>query len=142
MGPLLNFSQLLVVSGKVVLYPLSSLSLSLRVSVFSFRMPDLMVSSWGIQLSPSLTLSHLLFVDDVILLGSGTLQDWSAFEDIIETFCKASGMRINIEKLCFLYYNLTNDCLNDFAGALPYRMFPLQSGFNYLGYHLKPLGIE
>ena len=49
-------------------------------------------------------------------------------------------MRINIDKSCFLYYNLNNDCLNDFMGVLPYRMLPIQSGLNYLGYLLKPLG--
>ena len=122
--------------------PLSPLLFILVIEGLSLLIQDARSNGLirGIQLSPSLALSHLLFVDDVILLGSGTLQNWSAFEVIIETFCKASGMRINIEKSCFLYYNLANDCLNDFAGALPYRMIPLQSGFNYLGYHLKPLG--
>ena len=88
----------------------------------------------GIKISPSLTLSHLLFVDDVILMGSGTLLDWSAFDVILETFCKASGMKINIEKSCFLFCNFDSDCHNAFAEALPYRMLSLQSGFNYLGF--------
>ena len=52
----------------------------------------------GIHISPSLALSHLLFIDDVILMGSGTLLDWAAFEVILETFCKASGMVINVDK--------------------------------------------
>ena len=49
-------------------------------------------------------------------------------------------MRINIKKYCFLYYYIDTDSLNAFAGVLPYRMSPLQSGFNYMGYYLKPLG--
>ena len=73
-------------------------------------------------------------------MGSGTLQHWSAFDVILETFCKALGMSISIEKSCFLYYNIASDCLNDLVRVLPYRVLPLQTGFNYLGYFLKPLG--
>ena len=93
----------------------------------------------GIRISPSLTLSHLLFVDDVILMGSGTLQDWLAFEVLLDTFCKASGMRINSDKSCMLYHNFDDSCLNDFKAVLPYKMHTLQSGITYLGFQLKPL---
>ena len=79
-------------------------------------------------------------MDDVILMASGTLLDWPAFDVILETFCKASGMSISIEKYCFLYNNIASDCLNDFVRVLPCRVKLLQTGFNYLGYFLKPLG--
>ena len=53
----------------------------------------------GIQITSSLTLTHLLFVDDVILMGTCTLQDWIAFDVILSTYCKASGMSIILDKL-------------------------------------------
>ena len=59
---------------------------------------------------------------------------------ILETFGKASGININIEKSCFLYNNIAFDSLFDFARVLPYRVEPIQTRFNYLGYFLKPLG--
>ena len=37
----------------------------------------------GIKISSALALTHLLFVDDVILLGTGTLHEWMAFEFIL-----------------------------------------------------------
>ena len=46
----------------------------------------------GIKISSSLALTHLLFVDDVILLGTSTFSEWMAFEVILSTFYKASGM--------------------------------------------------
>ena len=45
----------------------------------------------GINISSSLALTHLLFVDDVIFLGTGTLFEWMAFEVILSSLCKASG---------------------------------------------------
>ena len=96
----------------------------------------------GIKISSSLALTHLLFVDDVILLGIGTLSEWMAFEVILSTFCKASGMNISLEKSCFLYNNVEEDIILDIARVLPYKMEPITSGFKYLGYFLKPLGYK
>ena len=93
----------------------------------------------GIQISSSLALTHLLFVDDVILMGTGTLQEWDAFDVILETFCKAFDMRISLEKSCFLYNNIDDASLMDIARVLPYQMEPVQTGFKYLGFYLKPL---
>ena len=123
-------------------YPLSPLLFILVIEGFSLLIRDARNNGLirGIQISPSLALSHLLFVDDVILMGSGTLLDWSSFEVILETFSKASGMKINVEKSCLLYCNMDNAVQNSFASSMPYRMLPLHSGFTYLGYFLKPLG--
>ena len=122
--------------------PLSPLLFILVIEGLSLLIQDARESGLirGIQLSPSLSLSHLLFVDDVILMGSGTLLDWSTFEVILETFCKASGMKINFDKSCLLYHNLSVDCQNWFTCNLPYKLQPIQSGLNYLGFSLKPLG--
>ena len=96
----------------------------------------------GIKISSTLALTHLLFVDDVILLGTGTSSEWMAFDVIMSTFCKASGMCISIDKSCFLHNNVDVDIHTDIARALPYKMEPITTGFKYLGYYLKPLGYK
>ena len=96
----------------------------------------------GIKISSTLGLTHLLFVDDVILLGTGTLTEWIAFEVILSTFCKASGMCISLDKSCFLYSNVDVDIRTDIAQELPYKMEPIIIGFKYLCYFLKPLGYK
>ena len=96
----------------------------------------------GIKISPSLALTHLLFVDDVILLGSGTWLEWTDFDVILSTFCKASGMCISVDKSCFLFNHVDEDILGGISRVLPYKMEPIVSGFKYLGYFLKPLGYK
>ena len=46
----------------------------------------------GIKISTHLFLTHLLFVDDVILFGLGTYEEWITFKVILDTFCEAFGM--------------------------------------------------
>ena len=96
----------------------------------------------GIQISSALSLTHLLFVDDVILLGTGTLLEWIAFEVILSTLCKAYGMSISVDKSGFLYNNVDEDILSDISRVFPYKMDPIATGFKYLGYFLKPIGYK
>ena len=65
----------------------------------------------GIKISARLSLTHLLFVDDVILFGFGSLEEWRAFKNILDIFCEASGMSININKSSFLHNDLDEDIL-------------------------------
>ena len=94
----------------------------------------------GIKISSTFVLTHLLFVDDVILLGSGTLSKWMAFVVILSRFYKASGMCISVDKSSFLYNNVDVDICTEIAKALLYKMENITAGFMYLGYFLKPLG--
>ena len=121
--------------------PLSPLLFILVIEGLSLMIKDARDNGLirGIKFSPSLTLTHLLFVDDVILLGSGTILDWLAFESLLDCFCKASGMCINADKSCLLFHNFSDACLVDFKAAMPYNILPLQLGITYLGYQLKPL---
>ena len=80
------------------------------------------------------------FVDDVIMFGVGSFEEWMAFKVILETFCEAFGMRINLDKSCFLHNDLDADILCRITGLLPYRFEHLNNGFKYLGYFVKPLG--
>jgi hypothetical protein len=44
-------------------------------------------------------LSHLLFVDDILIFCSCAKPYGKCLKDILETLCEATGMVINIEKL-------------------------------------------
>ena len=79
-------------------------------------------------------------MDDVILIGVDTVEEWSAYKDALDLFCSASGMTVSIEKSYFLYQNVDVDIINKIAEFLPFKMEPLTGGFKYLGYRLKPLG--
>ena len=85
--------------------PLSPLLFILVIEGLSLMIVDARDHSLikGIKISSTFALTHLLFVDDVILLGSGSLSEWMAFDVILSKFCKASRMCISIDKSCFLY---------------------------------------
>ena len=74
----------------------------------------------GIKISSHLFLTHLLFIDDVILFGLDSFEEWMAFKVILDTFCEASGMRINMDKSCFLHNDLDAALLRRITGLLPY----------------------
>ena len=122
--------------------PLSPLLFILVIEGLSLLIADVWDNGLikGIKISPTFVLTHLLFVDDVILLGSGTLSEWMAFEVILSRFCEASGMCISVDKSCFLYNNVEVDIRTDIAKVLPYKTDTISAGFMYLGYFLKPLG--
>ena len=94
----------------------------------------------GIKISHLLSLSHLLFVDDVILFGLGSVEEWVAFKTILDIFCEASGMSINANKSCFLQNNLSMDTIHRITDILPFRVDDIRKGFGYLGYFLNPSG--
>ena len=72
--------------------PLSPLLFILVIEGLSLLIVDARIHGLirGIKISSSLALTHLLFVDDVILMGTGTLQEWATLDVLLETFCKAS----------------------------------------------------
>jgi len=73
----------------------------------------------GIMVVDYLNLDHLLFASDVLLFGEGMLKEWRIFKHIINSFCLAMGLEININKslmlgneLSGIWRNNYTDCLN------------------------------
>ena len=94
----------------------------------------------GIKISTSIALTNFLFVDDVVLFGLGTLEEWLVYKENLDLFCLASGMSIIVDKSSFLFNDVDEGIRNDILTILPYKMDPIDEGFKYLGYRLKPLG--
>lgn len=95
----------------------------------------------GIKITPRLLISHLLFRDDVLIFGKGSLQDWGYLAIILKLFCNASGMKINAHKSSFF---ISSDLEPDLAfrhqveQLFPFNCLCLQDGFQYLDFYLKP----
>ena len=94
----------------------------------------------GIQITPSQFITHFFFVDDVILFVLGNMEEWSAYKEALDLFCSATGMKISNEKSSLLFNEVDEDIRSKILTLLPYNMEPINTGFKYLGYHLKPLG--
>ena len=58
----------------------------------------------------SLTLSHkLLFVDDVILFGLGTVRQAGKYQEILDLYFRETHMEVDLNKLNILFNNLVEE---------------------------------
>lgn len=46
----------------------------------------------GLKISDSVVISHLLFVDDIMIFGHGSLRDIRSLKEIVHIYHKATGM--------------------------------------------------
>ena len=54
-----------------------------------------------IKISNAIQINHLIFLDDVLLFGRGTIVEWKSFKDCLSTISKATNMMVNVEKSSF-----------------------------------------
>ena len=45
----------------------------------------------GIKININLFITHLMFVDDIMILGSGSIDEWGVISGLIENFCVSRG---------------------------------------------------
>ena len=60
----------------------------------------------GIKVVVENFISHLFFVDDVLILGDANFEEWKTFHSLLTNFCQALGMVVNCQKSCFLAQNI------------------------------------
>lgn len=94
----------------------------------------------GINISTSLYITHLLFVDDVLIFGCGSFDEWEVYKDILDYFCEVSGMKISFAKSSFLINCAEYRIYSQISGLFPFKMDDINVGFKYLGFFHKPNG--
>jgi hypothetical protein len=82
--------------------------------------------------------SHLLFIDDVWVNIFGSLRDVSSLSKALDLFCKATGMKINLDKSCLLTSFCSEAEVTSFLHILPIQHKSLDEGVKYLGFNLNP----
>ena len=92
----------------------------------------------GIEVAARIFITHLLFVDDILLFGGGTFREWQAIKKALDVFCDASGMRISPDKSQFYHSKWEPDELEVLHQLFSFDIRPLEHGFRYLGFFLKP----
>eukprot|EP00253_Pinus_taeda_P005582 PITA_05582 len=91
----------------------------------------------GLQNTDECTLTHLLFVDDVMIFLDGSIRDFRAFSNIINIFSSATSMLANHSKSSII---LSRTSIHESLIALqcfPYSTQPLDQGLKYLGFRIK-----
>jgi hypothetical protein len=92
----------------------------------------------GIKVAGSFNLTHLLFVDDVIFFGIGTLQEVKKYTEILDLCCKFIGMEVHIHKSSTFFNGLEENMERQIAQVISYTPTRLEKGIKYPGFHLNP----
>jgi len=91
----------------------------------------------GILIGEQLAITHLLFVDDVLIFCSGDRRDTRVLKEILNLFSKATGMDINVDKSSITTNHLRPEEELEILENFPFKISDLDSGLKYLGFSLK-----
>ena len=91
----------------------------------------------GIQIAPHFNITHLLFVDDVLIFCPGNRGESRVLQEILELFSKATGMEINNGKSSLTTHLLRLEEEAELSRFFPYNTAGLDEGLKYLGFSLK-----
>lgn len=92
----------------------------------------------GIKISKDCVISHIMFADDVLVGGVDSLEEWTMYKHIIQTFCRASGMLVSSAKSNLYHHSLKDEQIRGIRSIMPYNCYSIEQGFKYLGFILKP----
>jgi hypothetical protein len=85
-----------------------------------------------------LNVTHLMFVDDLLLFGNGSTQEEKIYARIIDLFFLTSGMEINRVK-SFIHLNIVLQFyLAMIKNLLSFFEKYFEVKLTYLGFHFKP----
>jgi hypothetical protein len=73
----------------------------------------------GIEICSRSFLTHLLFVDDVLIFGKGSIQEWKELSKIIKLFCDAFGMEVSTSKPYFLCHGICGEVADQIHSFFP-----------------------
>ena len=92
----------------------------------------------GLEVAVNLYISHLLFVDDILLFSNGSQSEIKEIKKILEIFMKATGMQVNYRKSQLILEGFNRQEKSQITSVLPFDVYKLEDPFKYLGFWLKP----
>eukprot|EP00253_Pinus_taeda_P028824 PITA_28824 len=92
----------------------------------------------GLEVAVNLCITHLLFVDDILLFSNGNQVEIKEIKRILELFMKATGMQVNFRKSQLILDGFNRQEESHITFVLPFNVQKLGDPFKYLGFWLKP----
>ena len=93
---------------------------------------------FGINVAPQLQITHLLFMDDVLIFCSGNVHDVNTISGLLGLFSFATGMEINAGKSSLMTHGMDVVEVRHATTLFPFIRANLDEGLKYLGFMLKP----
>lgn len=91
----------------------------------------------GIEVIINIFITHLLFVDDIILFCDGSRCDLHELKLVLDLFLKATWMSINDKNSIIVHNGLSRVELNIILSFFPFEIKSMTKSFKYLGFYLK-----
>jgi hypothetical protein len=123
--------QAFTVSPLLFLLVAESLSLAIDHEVRSGNFHDVLIA-------PRHKITHLLFVDDILIFCSGRHWDAEKLSEILNVFHLATSMTINVQKSTISFTWMEEEVEDYYKAFFPYTTLDFQEGIKYLGFQLKP----
>jgi hypothetical protein len=79
-------------------------------------------------------ITHLLFVDDVLIFCSGRVGDTITLEEILSLFHSATRMKINAKKSTLTISEMEREEVPTCRRLFPYSVHDILEGIKYLGF--------
>ena len=93
----------------------------------------------GIKLLEKCVITHILFVDDIILFLNGSLSDSTVIKAILILFCSTTGMQCNNHISTMTCHGYTPYEIYYAQQRFPFNLIRFEDGLKYLGFFLKPV---
>jgi len=112
---------------------MNSLSLHINKAVRENRCQPL-------KICRNLSISHNLFVDDIIMFGILCKFTWLCFYGILFNFQKATGLQRNSAKSVIYHNDIYQEEVEWLSALFGMEVQPISDGIKYLGFQLKANG--
>jgi len=93
----------------------------------------------GLKIPDECFLTHLLFVDDVLIFLDGSIQDSHSLSKILSLFSTTTGMLSNQSKSTITFARTSIQESHLAHQLFPYCINPLDQVLKYLGFWIKPI---
>lgn len=102
-----------------------------------FHMEKIEGNIRGIKIARVLSITHLLFLDDAVLFGTGSIEEWNTYKNLLDLFCSATGMAISDSKSMFLEFGISLEVKDHIHYLFPFNFMNLEQGFKLFGFSVK-----
>ena len=91
----------------------------------------------GIKVIGHITITHLLFVNDILIFLDGSKNELIHIKNILDRFSKVTCMLLNVRKSSFSDINLSVEGTRFILDTFLFLEFDLQVSLRYMGFVLK-----
>ena len=92
----------------------------------------------GVKITAKSNLTHLVFVNDVMMFGAALFSEWKNIKELLLIFFQASRMERSDNKYVLLSFDVEEVTVKDMSSLFSFQIKDINEGLKYLGYFINP----